>query len=918
MLKAEEFIDKKWHSLDKNEVLDILKTSYRGLSGEEAEKRLKIYGPNKLEEYRVKSKLKMFIEQFQDFVVLILIVASTISFILGEMLDATLIFLILIINALIGTYQEWRAEKAIVSLKQCVKLITKVRRDGKVEEQPSENLVLGDIVLLEQGDKVPADMRLLETRDLMIDESLLTGESLPVTKDADIVLSEDTPVSDRANMALAGTLVSYGNGIGVVVNIGRNTEIGKIAQLIQEIEVPETPLKKKTKKLGKQMSIIFIVTTILVFIEGIIRKKGLFLTLLTSVSLAVAAVPEGLPVFITLILAFSGLEMAKRNAIVRNLRAVETLGSTTVICSDKTGTLTENQMTVVKIVTANKEVEVTGSGYKPEGVFIYNGNEIDPLEFDDLRTLITGGILCNRTEVREENGEYKIIGDPLEGALITLARKAEKKKGGFVNIVKKNFVMIHEVPFDSSRKRMSSVYINTEGTVINFIKGSPEILLETAKSVQVNGEVKPLTEGYRKYFEEKINEMAKSALRTLAIGYKIIHEKVKDANVVKNLGPDELESDIILVGIVGMMDPPRKDSREFIEKAKKAGIKVVMVTGDHALTAKAIAKKIGIIESDDEEALSGRELDKMREEELRKIAENVKVYARVSPEAKVKIVRAYKDNGEITAMTGDGINDAPALKLADVGIAMGKRGTDVAREAADLILMDEKFPTIVRAIEVGRTIYDNIRKTVLYLLSSNIAEVSIIFFALLLNWPLAMLPLQILWLNLVSDGVPALGLSVDPPESDVMKRPPRDPKEPLVRKIDYIRILYISASITIVALMLYGSYLNLYGVDYGRTAVFTTMVFMEFFNALNMRTEKKSIFSIGILSNPLLVIALSVQIPLQLAIVYLPLFNIIFKTVPLKPLDFLIVFIASSIVLIIDELKKAISRRNEKRGSYNL
>ena len=890
-----------WHAIPKEEVLKILKTNLDGLSVEEVKSRLRIYGKNILETYKMKSKIKIFLMQFMDYVVIILIIAAVISLALGEIIDSALIMLILTVNAIIGTYQEWKAEKAIVSLRKYVKLYTKVRRNGHVEEIPSEDLVPGDIVLIEQGSRVPADLRLIETINLMIDESLLTGESIPVPKDSDIVLEKETPVSDRINMAFAGSLVTYGYGVGVVVATGKNTEIGRIAELIKEIEVPETPLKKKTKELGKQMSNIFLIVTTAVFFQSLVKMKDIELALLTAVSLAVAAVPEGLPVFITLILALGGLEMAKRNAIVRSLRAVETLGSTTVICSDKTGTLTENQMTVVKIVTYNNEIDVTGSGYKPEGTFLLKGEKVNPLEFEDVKSLIIAGVLCNRAKIDVENGEYKVIGDPLEGALIVLGLKAgiDYENSDFI----KDYVRIHELPFDSKRKRMSVIYLDKNGRVISFIKGSPESILEIATKVQINGEIQELTDDIKNYFIKKSEEMAEKALRVLAIGYKYVDHGNISPTEIKNITAEDVENDIILVGIVGMIDPPRSDSKLFIDRAKEAGIKVVMVTGDHALTAKSIAKQIGIIDHDHEKVLAGIEIDKMSEQELIRVVSNVKVFARVSPEAKVKIIKAFKKKGEITAMTGDGINDAPALKLADVGVAMGKRGTDVAREASDLILMDEKFPTIVKAIEVGRAIYDNIRKTILYLLSTNIAEILIIFFAFLFGWPLALLPVQILWMNLVGDGVPALGLCVDPPESDVMKRPPRDPKEPIIRRSDYFRLIYISTIITIITLGLYGYYLR-YGVTYARTVVFTTVILMEFFNVINMRSEKESIFKIGFLTNKFLLATILIQFFLQLALIYIPLLAVMFHLAPLTIETLVIIIILSSIALISEEIRK--------------
>ena len=904
-----------WHTLEAKEVLRVLDTSEEGLSEKEAEKRLAMFGYNRLEEYKTKPKVEIFLDQFKDFVVGILIVAAIISLFIGlsensisEIYDSILIIIILIVNALIGTYQELRAEKAIVSLKKYIKLIAKVRRNGKLKEISSEFLVPGDIVLLDPGSKVPADMRLIFSSDLYVDESLLTGESLPVAKDANIVLDEDTVVSDRLNMVYSGTVVTHGHGVGVVVATGSESEFGKIAKLIREIEVPETPIKVKTKQLGKQISIIFVLIITFVFFQGLLLLNDILLTLMTAVSLAVAAVPEGLPVFITLILALSALEMAKKNAIVRNLQAVETLGSTSVICTDKTGTLTENQMTVVRIVTYGKDLEVTGSGYRPEGNFLLNNKVVDPSEHDDIVKLIETGVMCNRSEITKENDEYKVVGDPLEGALLVLAEKA--LGAGVIDKLKRKYVYAHEIPFTSARKRMSISYLDNEGNLVSFVKGSPEIIIELSKKILVDGEIRDLTDEHREYFNRKVEELAKSALRTLALAFKITKPVKED--IQSMLNEETLESDLVLIGIVGMIDPPRRDAKEFIEKAKKAGINVVMVTGDHALTALAIGKEIGIVEDMNEEnVIHGRELDKMGEDELVEKIDNVKIFARVSPEGKVKIVKAFKRKGKITAMTGDGINDAPALKLADVGVAMGKRGSDVAREAADLILVDEKFPTIVKAIEVGRVIYDNIRKTVAYLLSSNIAEVMLIFLAFLFNWPLAMLPIQILWLNLVSDGVPALGLCVDPPESDVMKRPPRDPKEPILRRFDFMRITYIAAVITVLSLIIYGTYLNV-DLAYARTMVFSFFVFAELFNSIAMRTEKESVFKVGIFSNKLLIVSILVGFVLQFALIYVPFLDFIFRLEELKLEDLLLAIAASSLILVFEEIRKAIYRAKNR------
>ncbi len=904
-----------WHTLEAKEVLRVLDTSEEGLSEKEAEKRLAMFGYNRLEEYKTKPKVEIFLDQFKDFVVGILIVAAIISLFIGlsensisEIYDSILIIIILIVNALIGTYQELRAEKAIVSLKKYIKLIAKVRRNGKLKEISSEFLVPGDIVLLDPGSKVPADMRLIFSSDLYVDESLLTGESLPVAKDANIVLDEDTVVSDRLNMVYSGTVVTHGHGVGVVVATGSESEFGKIAKLIREIEVPETPIKVKTKQLGKQISIIFVLIITFVFFQGLLLLNDILLTLMTAVSLAVAAVPEGLPVFITLILALSALEMAKKNAIVRNLQAVETLGSTSVICTDKTGTLTENQMTVVRIVTYGKDLEVTGSGYRPEGNFLLNNKVVDPSEHDDIVKLVETGVMCNRSEITKENDEYNVVGDPLEGALLVLAEKA--LGAGVIDKLKRKYVYAHEIPFTSARKRMSISYLDNEGNLVSFVKGSPEIIIELSKKILVDGEIRDLTDEHREYFNRKVEELAKSALRTLALAFKITKPVKED--IQSMLNEETLESDLVLIGIVGMIDPPRRDAKEFIEKAKKAGINVVMVTGDHALTALAIGKEIGIVEDMNEEnVIHGRELDKMGEDELVEKIDNVKIFARVSPEGKVKIVKAFKRKGKITAMTGDGINDAPALKLADVGVAMGKRGSDVAREAADLILVDEKFPTIVKAIEVGRVIYDNIRKTVAYLLSSNIAEVMIIFLAFLFNWPLAMLPIQILWLNLVSDGVPALGLCVDPPESDVMKRPPRDPKEPILRRFDFMRITYIAAVITVLSLIIYGTYLNV-DLAYARTMVFSFFVFAELFNSIAMRTEKESVFKVGIFSNKLLIVSILVGFVLQFALIYVPFLDFIFRLEELKLEDLLLAIAASSLILVFEEIRKAIYRAKNR------
>ncbi|EYE88490.1 ATPase [Fervidicella metallireducens AeB] len=858
-----------YHSLSKKEIFDKLKTQETGISKSEAEKRINEFGFNEFKEEKGKSTLQKFIEQFKDVLVIILIAAAVISGILGEVADSAIILMVILLNAVLGVVQENKAEESLKALKKMAAPLAKVIRDGNVLEIPSRELVPGDIVILEAGKYVPADLRLIETSNLKIEESSLTGESVPVDKKDVIIEDTNIPLGDRVNLAFMSSMVTYGRGKGVVVATGMNTEIGKIADMISKVEEESTPLQKKLEEVGKWLGIAALAICALMFGIGIFEGRPVFEMFMTSVSLAVAAIPEGLPAVVTIVLAVGVQKMIKRNAIIRKLPAVETLGCATVICSDKTGTLTQNKMTVKKIYTIN--------GFSDD--------------LKDIDKVLHVSNLCNDTEIVEENNSYKTIGDPTETALVDVAllHGVDKRK------LDKEFIRVDEIPFDSDRKLMTTFNKQVNGFSVNT-KGAPDILLSCCKYIQDKDMVREITDSDVEKIKQVNEEMASSALRVLALGYKNI-EKIER---------ESAEKDLIFVGLMGMIDPPREEAKEAVEICKTAGIKPVMITGDHKTTAVAIAKELGILNSE-EEAITGNEVEKMTQEELVQNVKNYSVYARVSPEHKVRIVEAWKENNQIVAMTGDGVNDAPALKTSNIGCAMGITGTDVAKGAADIILTDDNFATIVSAVEEGRTIFSNIKKSIHYLLSCNIGEIVALFIAIVFNLPQPLLPIHILWVNLVTDSLPALALGMEPAEKGVMKRKPRKPDESLFADGLGLKILLQGILVGGVTLVAYWYGLKM-GIEDARSMAFFTLSLSQLVHAYNVRLEKASVVKNGLFTNKYLNKAVLISLLIQFIVIATPFTRQIFKVRILNLNEILIVALCSLIPLLIVEIVKSIKK----------
>jgi len=836
--------------------LEFLGSSPKGLSEEEASRRIKKYGYNELVEKKRVTPIQIFLDQFKDIFVIMLLIAILLSIFIGwhkstsvagtnggfldEYVDAVTIGAIVALNAVVGFVQEYRSEKAIEAMKKLAAPRARVLREGKEKFIPAREVVPGDIILLDAGDRIPADARLLETVELKIEEAVLTGESTPVNKTISVV-DEKTPVTERKNMVFMGTYVTYGRGKAVAVATGMQTEFGKIAEMVQTVVEEETPLKKKLEKFAKKLGTIIVFVCIIVFILEIFREgthlENIVDMFMTAVALAVSAVPEGLPAVVTVSLALGARELAKRNAILRRLASAETLGATTVICSDKTGTLTKGEMTVRKIYLGGKIIEVTGVGYEDKGEFLLNGESLNPAN-DDLRLLLRASALCTNAQYDGKN----VVGDTTEGALIVAAAKA----GMIKEELEKTFPRLHEVPFTSERKLMTTVHKSPEGRLFAYVKGAPEIILERCRLIVVGGKIEELSEDKRREIL-KINEkMASEALRVLGVAFKDL-----SSFLTEKFDNEALESDLVFIGLVGMIDPPREEAKIAVKKCDEAGIRTVMITGDHKLTAVAIAKELGILRGGEDIILTGYELDTMNEEDFEKIVEKVSVYARVSPEHKLRIIKALKKKGHIVAMTGDGINDAPALKQADIGIAMGITGTDVTREAADIVLADDNFATIVNAVEGGRTIYDNIRKFSFFLMRCNFDELMLIGAFALLGLELPLTAGMILWLNLVTDGGPALALTMDPPEKDIMKRPPRNPNEGVLHgRLASIIVTFI-LQFVLTGGLFYWQYYLLPGpltaekLAQARTMAFVRATLQELFVVWNCRSEKRSCWRMG-------------------------------------------------------------------------
>ncbi|MFQ6057320.1 MAG: calcium-transporting P-type ATPase, PMR1-type [Anaerolineae bacterium] len=882
-----------WHSLDIEEVIGRLDSSEDGLSEEEAQKRLEQFGPNELRKEEGPSPWSIFFEQFKDFLILLLLAATFVSLLIGEVFDAAAIMAIVVMSAFLGFLQEYRAERALEALKKMAAPEALVLRGGRERRIPARELVPGDIVLVHPGDRVPADARLIEQFNLKVDEAPLTGESVPVNKEV-AVLPPETALADRKNMLYAGTTVTYGRGKAAVVATGMETEFGRIAQMIQMVEEEETPLERRMAEVGKWLGIGSLAVVAVVSLLGIFRGHALLEMFLWGVSLAVAAVPEALPAVVTGALAIGVQRMARRNAIVRRLPAVETLGCTTFICSDKTGTLTKNEMTVRRIWLDGEAIEVTGVGFEPKGEFICGTN---PLEGNkSLNLLLKTALLCNDAHLGRKSEAWSIIGDPTEGALVVAAAKVGLDKRELDGL----YPRIAEVPFTSERKRMSTVHATPEGTKIVCTKGAPEIVLARCSRIYRDGRIVELGEADREEILRANEGMAADALRVLGIAYKELPPEASD------FSEDVVEKDLLFLGLMAMIDPPRDEVRDALCLCEGAGVEVAMVTGDHKLTALAIAEELGMLKEGGL-TLTGVKLDRLNDEEFEGIVEKVGIYARVSPEHKMRIVEALKKRGHIVAMTGDGVNDAPALKRADMGVAMGITGTEVTKEASDMVLADDNFATIVAAIEEGRAIYDNVKKYLSYLLSCNVGEILIMFVASLMGLPLPLTAIQILWVNLVTDGLPAIALGVDPPEPDIMFRPPRDPKESVFTTPVKLLIIVVSILMTAGVVPVFASVLPREGLVKAQTMAFTMMTMFEMFNAFNCRSERYSIFEVGPFANPWLVLAVLSSILLQAAVIYLPFLQPIFGTATLGLADWLVVTAIASSALIVVEIGKRLA-----------
>lgn len=859
-----------WHALSEKEVLQKLDSSKEGLHSQEAEKRLEQYGKNEITRKKKISALKIFIDQFKDFLIWILFAAAVVSGLLGEMADVVLISIILIANAILGFVQEYKAESSIEALRKMASLKAIVMRDGREQDIDATLLVPGDVVVLQEGMKVPADLRLLEVHNIETQEAALTGESVPVQKEL-VVVKEDSALGDRHNMMFKGTIITRGAGKAVIVDTGMKTELGKIAGMIEEAEVMLTPLQKKLDHFGKVLGVAVLVICAVVFGAGVLRGEEMWVMLLVAISLAVAAVPEGLPAVVTITLSIGVQRMIKRNALIRKLPSVETLGCCQVICADKTGTLTHNQMTVKKIFVDNQFITVAGEGYEPQGEFSKHTK--------DLEILLRIGALCNDAVVKKGEEIYEVIGDPTEGAILVSAMKA-----GIGKTAANAYPRIDEIPFDSKRKLMTTIHKDKNKTIA-YTKGAVDKLVNICDRILIDGKVKKLSIADKKKIFEANDTLAKEALRVLAFAYG-----------------EKAEKNMVFVGLQGMIDPPRSEAIEAIENCHKAGIKVVMITGDHAITADAIGKKMGI----EGKVITGVELDKLGDVEFEHEIDNISIYARVNPEHKLRIITTFQNKGLVTAMTGDGVNDAPALKKADIGVAMGITGTDVAKEASDMILTDDNFASLVNAIEEGRIVFDNIKKFVEFLLSCNLGEVLVITLAIVIGLPLPLIAVQILWMNLVTDGLPALALGMNPGDSGIMGRKPRKKGNTIVTKFGLARLILTGSIMTAGTLFMfmYGDPQN--NLEYAQTLAFCTIIFFQLFQALNCRSLTESLFSVPV--NKWLFVALASSVLLQLVVIYTPLSQY-FGTIALGIGDWVMIISISSTVFILREIVKFVEHR---------
>ena len=863
-----------WHSCSVEEIAKNLKTNINiGLSDDEAQKRFERYGPNNLKEKKKESIFVKFIKQFNDFMIITLIIAAIISAVVSKLngkadyIDSIIIVAIVIFNAIMGLVQEQKAEKSLEALKKMSAPNAKVRRNGRVQEIDAAMVVPGDIVILEAGNYVPADCRLINSYNLKIEESALTGETIPSLKDSSKILKENTAMGDLCNMVFATTIVVNGHGEAIVVETGMNTRVGKIAGMIIEDESPETPIQKKLAEVGKILAIACIIICVLIFVIGIFKRIPIIEMFMTSVGLAVAAIPEGLPAIVTIMLSIGVTKMAKKNSIIRKLPAVETLGSSSVICSDKTGTLTQNKMTVTEVRNCFGRA---------------NSNE--------RKFILELGTMCTDTTEERINGKLGFVGEATEVAISNAAMEEGVSKSFLYDEMKR----INDIPFDSKRKMMTTIHKYGNGYRI-ITKGAPDVLLKRCSNCYSGGQIVPIF-SKKDDINEQNNQMAEKALRVIAVAYKDV-EKLPEMQ--------DAEKDLIFCGLIGMIDPPREGVKEAVRTCRRAGIKTVMITGDHLQTAKAIAKELGILKRGDL-AIDGETLERMSQHELEQNIMDYSVFARVSPEHKVRIVKAFQSTGAVVAMTGDGVNDAPALKNADIGIAMGKGGTDVAKNAADMILLDDNFVTIVEAVKQGRNIYDNIKKAIHFLISTNIGEIVTIFFGLVLGIKSPLLAIQLLWINLVTDSLPAIALGLEKEEENIMSRLPRNPKKNLFADGLWWKIIIEGAMLGMFTLLAFSIGNRLYSVEVGRTMAFLTLGILELVHSFNIKSEE-SIFKIGIFENKYLVGALVLGVILQVIVVVVSPLAQVFSLVPLTGMQWLYTILIAVAPIPIVEIQKAVN-----------
>ncbi len=869
-----------WYTLSTKEVEKQMQTNIEfGLNEKQVKDKQNRFGLNKLEEKKKESIVIKFIKQFNDFMIIILIIASIISAVVARLegsndyFDSIIIIAIVVFNAIMGLVQEAKAEKSLEALKKMTAPTCRVKRNGKISTIKSEQIVPGDIVLLEAGNYVPADCRLISSSNLKIEESSLTGETVPVLKDANCMLKEKTALGDMVNMAFSTTIVVNGHGEAIVTDIGMNTKVGKIAKMIITNEAPETPIQKKLGEVGKSLGIACLGICLLIFVIGLLKKIEPIEMFMTSVGLAVAAIPEGLPAIVTIMLSIGVTKMAKKNSIIRKLPAVETLGSSSVICSDKTGTLTQNKMQVTKIANINGET---------------NDKEY-------IKWLMGMATMCTDVEISKENGKMELTGEPTEKAIVSKALDEGQNKNELYNVMKR----VKDIPFDSSRKMMTTIHKMPNGYRV-ITKGAPDVLLKRCNKVYDNGNVTTLDYSKTKLIENQNNKMADEALRVLAIAYLDI------PNLPSKIDTETVEKNLIFIGLIGMIDPPREGVKEAVATCKKAGIKTVMITGDHIITAKAIAKDLGILRGSDL-AVTGEELDKIPQSILQKNIMNYSVFARVTPEHKVRIVKAYQSTGAVVAMTGDGVNDAPALKNADIGIAMGKNGTDVAKNAADMVLTDDNFVTIVEAVKQGRNIFDNIKKAVHFLIATNIGEIVTIFLGLVLGLKSPLLAIQLLWINLVTDSLPAIALGLEKPEADIMDKKPRDSRKGIFADGLWQRIITEGTMLGILTLVAFSVGNYLYDIEVGRTMAFVSLGLLELVHSFNIKSEE-SIFKVGLFENKYLLGAFILGALLQIVVVVIPSVAEVFKLVPLTQVQWMYTFGISILPLVIMEIQKAFNK----------